>query len=98
MTWSSRKDGRKRATSSCVTFRSAGEGEEECLAPFTMTKLFFFFLKMGVGLLVVYRWSIAASCFGLQLGASCVNQPLLICFIHPSFSPSFFLPLFPSPP
>lgn len=29
-------------------------------------------------------------CLSLQLEASCVNQPLLICFIHPSFSPSFF--------
>lgn len=50
----------------------------------------FFFFKKGVGLLVVYRWSISACYLGLQLGASCVNQAL-ICFSHPFSSPIFFL-------
>lgn len=31
----------------------------------------------------------AACCLWLQLRASCVNQPLLICFIHPFLSSSF---------
>lgn len=46
---------------------------------------FFFFLsffqKLGVGLPVVYSRSHSESRLSLQLGASCVNQPLFICFI-----------------
>lgn len=75
-----------------VTFLSACEGEDDCLAGFTMTELFYF-LKMGAGLLVVYRWSIflraARSTAGSQLCESTFPH-----LLYPSFSP-FFLPLFP---
>lgn len=42
---------------------------------------FSFFQKLGVGLPVVYSRSHSESRLSLQLGASCVNQPLFICFI-----------------
>lgn len=46
-----------------------------------MRFFFSFFQKLGVGLPVVYSRSHSESRLSLQLGASCVNQPLFICFI-----------------
>lgn len=53
---------------------------------------FFFFQKLGVGLLVVYSRSHSESRLSLQLGASCVNQPFFICFIHASIHFLLFHP------
>lgn len=68
-----------------MVFNSSGEGKMECWAEFIMTKLgflfFSFFRKLGVGLPVVYSRSHSESRLSLQLGASCVNQPLFICSI-----------------
>lgn len=56
------------------------------LFPSTMTKRSPFSENGGVGLQVVYRRSPFLSVrLSIQLEASCVNPPPLVCFIHPRF-------------
>lgn len=76
-----------------MVFSSSGEGKNECWAEFIMTKLSFFsFKNWGLGSQLFIVAAILKAAVGLQLGASCVNQPFFICFIQASIHFLLFHP------